>query len=153
MYFDEDSTSYPRQNSVIKMCELTRIPQTRTNVSFMLQNLSQWEKKATPSWNFSHQLPWESDASRPNGGLIKAPLKPLSSILMRVRGVWLTWYREVPGTLQDGQVIVVEIWRRRGARGGWIDAQANVIPFLDKFLNKNYKFVFNFPSIIWPNEI
>ena len=38
-YLDEDSSSYPLQNTRVEMCQFTRIPVTRLNVSFLLQNV------------------------------------------------------------------------------------------------------------------
>ena len=40
-HFDEDSSSYARQNTGDEMCQFSRIPMTRLNVSFLLQNFSQ----------------------------------------------------------------------------------------------------------------
>ena len=40
-YFDEDTSSYPRQNTRVEMCQFTNIPLTRFGVSFLLQNFSE----------------------------------------------------------------------------------------------------------------
>ena len=39
-YFDEDSSSYPHQNTRVEMCEFNRIPMPHFKVSFILQIFS-----------------------------------------------------------------------------------------------------------------